>query len=87
MKILAVCGVGQGTSLLLKMNISEVLKELGIKADVDNTDLTSANSERADYIVTNSEFAKSIRSSAKVIIVENYFDKNEIKKSLEKELK
>lgn len=84
---MAVCGVGQGTSLLLKMNISEVLKELGIKADVDNTDLTSANSERADYIVTNSEFAKSIRSSAKVIIVENYFDKNEIKKSLEKELK
>lgn len=86
MKILAVCGVGQGTSLLLKMNISEVLKELGIKAEVDNTDLTSANSERADYIVTNSEFAKSIRSNAKVIIVENYFDKNEIKQSLEKEL-
>ena len=86
MKFLCVCGVGQGTSLLLRMNVDEILKEMKIKAEVDNSDLTSANSEKVDYIVTNSEFAKQIRSNASVIIVENYFDKNEIRKSLEKEL-
>lgn len=86
MKFLCVCGVGQGTSLLLRMNVQDVLKEMGIKADVDNSDLTSANSEKVDYIVTNSEFAKQIRSETPVVIVENYFDKNEIKRSLEKTL-
>lgn len=82
MKVLCVCGVGQGTSLLLKMNVSDVLKEFGYSADVDNTDLTSANGERSDLIVTNSEFSKQITNGTPIVIVENYFDKEEIKSKL-----
>lgn len=85
-KVLCVCGVGQGTSLLLKMNVADILDEKGISADVDNCDLTSANGESADLIVTNSEFAKQINNSAPIVIVENYFDKNEIKEKLEEYL-
>ncbi|MDO4604587.1 MAG: PTS sugar transporter subunit IIB [Helcococcus sp.] len=82
MKILCVCGVGQGTSLLLKMNVSDVMDELGYSADVDNTDLTSANAEKSDFIVTNSEFAKQINNGTPIVLVENYFDKNEIKEKI-----
>lgn len=82
MKILCVCGVGQGTSLLLKMNVSDVMDELGYSADVDNTDLTSANAENSDFIVTNSEFAKQINNGTPIVLVENYFDKNEIKEKI-----
>ncbi|MDD7306116.1 MAG: PTS sugar transporter subunit IIB [Peptoniphilaceae bacterium] len=85
-KVLCVCGVGQGTSLLLKMNVADILQEKGIYADVDNCDLTSASGENADLIVTNSEFAKQINNDAPIVIVENYFDKNEIREKIEKYL-
>lgn len=82
-KFLCVCGVGQGTSLLLRMNVSDVLKKYGVKAEVDNTDITSAASERSDYIITNSVFAQQLSHVTKpIIIVENYFDLNEIEKAL-----
>ncbi len=58
MKILCVCGLGQGTSLILRMNVETVLSELGIVADVDNTDVSSAKSERADFIITSNELAQ-----------------------------
>ncbi|MCM3213903.1 PTS sugar transporter subunit IIB [Niallia taxi] len=83
MKILCVCGLGQGTSLILRMNVETVLSEMGIVADVDNTDVSSATSERADYIITSNELAQSLEDHAgKILIVNNYFDLNEIKQVL-----
>ncbi|EPD6333780.1 hypothetical protein ACS5NX_000867 [Klebsiella oxytoca] len=34
MKILTVCGLGMGSSLILKMNVEAVLKQHGIQASV-----------------------------------------------------
>ncbi|MEI2406063.1 PTS sugar transporter subunit IIB [Niallia taxi] len=83
MKILCVCGLGQGTSLILRMNVETVLSELGIEADVDNTDVSSAKSERADFIITSNELAQSLEDHAgKILIVNNYFDLTEIKQVL-----
>ncbi|MEJ8767296.1 PTS sugar transporter subunit IIB [Oceanobacillus sp. HCA-5259] len=84
MKILCVCGLGQGTSLILRMNVESVLKEMGIQADVENTDVSSASAERPDYIITSNELAQSLQGhSSKVMIVNNFFDKEEIKSALE----
>lgn len=84
MKILCVCGLGQGTSLILKMNVETVLGQLGIDADVENTDVSSASSESPDYIMTSNELAQSLENHpSKIIIVNNYFDMNEIKEALE----
>lgn len=84
MKILCVCGLGQGTSLILRMNVETVLRELGVQADVENTDVSSASSERPDYIITSNELAQSLEGhSSKIIIVNNYFDMNEIKTALQ----
>ena len=83
MKILCVCGLGQGTSLILRMNVETVLSELGIEADVDNTDVSSATSERADFIITSNELAQSLEDHVgRILIVNNYFDLNEIKQVL-----
>ncbi len=88
MKILAVCGLGQGSSLILRMTVEEVLDELGIKADVDHMDVSIAQNERADYILTNKELADSMSNPiAKVLVVNSYFDKDEIKALLKNELK
>ncbi|CAG9621163.1 PTS sugar transporter subunit IIB [Sutcliffiella rhizosphaerae] len=87
MKILCVCGLGQGTSLILRMNVETTLRELGIQADVEHTDVSSASSETPDFIITSNELAQSLEGhSSKVIIVNNYFDMNEIKAALESNL-
>lgn len=83
-KILAVCGLGQGTSLILRMNIEQVLGDLGVQADVEHIDVSAASSMDADLIVTNNELAKSLPDQKdKVVIVNNYFDLDEIKNALE----
>ncbi|MGP4080700.1 PTS sugar transporter subunit IIB [Pseudalkalibacillus sp. R45] len=84
MKFLCVCGLGQGTSLILRMNVETVLGQMGIQADVENTDVSSASSESADFIITSNELAQSLEGHpAKVIIVNNFFDSDEIKSALE----
>lgn len=83
-KILAVCGLGQGTSLILRMNIEQVLGDLGVQADVEHIDVSAASSMEADLIVTNEELAKSLPDQKeKVVIVNNYFDLDEIKEALQ----
>lgn len=82
MDMLCVCGLGQGSSLILRMTVEEVLGELGIKANVDNTDLGSVSYMRADYIVTNRVFGDQIHNDVPKIIVENYFDKEEIRAAI-----
>ncbi|MFC7395053.1 PTS sugar transporter subunit IIB [Scopulibacillus cellulosilyticus] len=84
MKILCVCGLGQGTSLILRMNVETVLRQLGIQADVDNADVSSASSERPDLIITSNELAESLAGHpTKILIVNNYFDLDEIRQALE----
>lgn len=83
-KILTVCGLGQGTSLILRMNVESVLDEMGIEADVEHMDVSSARSVPADIVILSQELSETFGddSDAKVIIVNNYFDEDEIKESL-----
>ncbi|HAQ3799161.1 TPA: PTS sugar transporter subunit IIB, partial [Enterococcus faecium] len=53
MKILAVCGFGVGSSMVLKMSLDKVIKELGLKATVENTDLSTAKATMADVYFTS----------------------------------
>lgn len=83
LKILCVCGLGQGSSLILRMNVENVLRQMGIEADTEHVDVSSASGMRADYIITNSELAQNLAgSSATIIIVNNYFDNDEIRAAL-----
>ena len=50
MKFVAVCGFGVGSSLILAMSLQKVADKLGIDAEVENTDLTSAHSIDCDAI-------------------------------------
>jgi len=87
MKILAVCGLGQGTSLLLRMNIEDVLREMKVQADVDHMDVSSAAYERADLIVASPQLAPLLAASkAKVLVVNSYLDKNELRRVLQENL-
>lgn len=84
MKILAVCGMGFGTSMMLKMTIEKILKEKGIPADVETADFTTASSIHADLIFTNEEFARQLEGGkVKVVRIKNIADANEVRAGLE----
>jgi len=79
MKILAVCGFGVGSSMVLKMTIEKAAKELGLTVEVENTDLSSAKAARPDVIFTSSELADQLKDSATcpVFAMKRYTDKAE----------
>ncbi len=85
-KILAVCGMGLGSGLMLRMTIERVLKKRGIpesKFDLEVTDINSANQPGVDVFVTTPEFAQSIKGRPNnIIVIKNIFDEEEMEKSL-----
>lgn len=84
LKILTVCGVGMGTSLLLKMHTEDVLAELGVKADVVASDLSQAKGARADLILTSPPLEEGCKGGiAEVRVIKSFVDKDEIRSVLE----
>ncbi len=86
MKILAVCGFGVGSSMILKMSAEKALKNLGIKGEVENTDLSGARGAESDLILTSNELARELESSVKVPVIPiyKYMDVNEVELKLKK---
>lgn len=85
MKIVAVCGMGIGTSVLLKMNAEKVLAKLGVEADVEAADMGVARgaAQTAEIVLTSEELAEEIGEvPANVIIINNFFDLDEITEKL-----
>ena len=86
MKIVALCGVGIGTSAILKVNAERALERLDIEADVTAADIASVKRAAADaqVILTSSELVPSIgKTNADVIIIDNFFDLDELTAKLE----
>jgi PTS system ascorbate-specific IIB component len=87
-KIVAICGAGIGSSGILKVNAERVLKKLDIEADVTAVHLDSLEMARdAQVILTSAEFVDAIgKTFADVIVIENFFDTNELTEKLEASL-
>lgn len=87
MKILAVCGFGVGTSLLLRMSIESACSQLGIQAEVENVDVTSVTGSNADFIMSSAEIASELGGvGIPVVVVNNFMNLDEIKEKLQKQL-
>ncbi|MCZ7833732.1 PTS sugar transporter subunit IIB [Atlantibacter hermannii] len=85
MKILTVCGLGMGSSLILRMNVETVLKKHGVEANVEHMDVSAAASANADLVITNAELVGNLQHlSCPVVVVNNYIDTNEITQALVK---
>jgi PTS system ascorbate-specific IIB component len=84
MKILAVCGVGLGTSVLLKTSVDRILAELDFEAEVIAAPLAEAEaSHDAQLILTTPEHASHFADSvSEVVIIDNLFDLAEVKTKL-----
>ncbi|MBS5964910.1 MAG: PTS sugar transporter subunit IIB [Finegoldia magna] len=80
--IVTVCGNGIGSSLLLKMKVETICKEMGIEANVESCDSNAAVGKGADLFVTVKEFKSIFSDDQKVAIVKSYTNKKKIEEDL-----
>ena len=80
MKILALCGFGMGSSMVLRFTIEKAAAALGVAAEVEHTDLASAQAIRADVVFTSYELVDQLRGTlqAPVLPIRNYLDQAEV---------
>jgi PTS system ascorbate-specific IIB component len=87
-KVITVCGVGMGSSLILKMTAEDAFREAKIEATVEHSDLSSAKSMNSDIIIVQSLHAAEVTGLAPIIVViKNFLDKEFIKQETSRLLK
>jgi PTS system ascorbate-specific IIB component len=80
MRIATLCGMGFGTSMMLKLFIDDILKAEGLKAEVVPWDLGSFKGQQADIIVAPTDMETHLREArGRVVLIRNLVDKAEIR--------
>ena len=93
LKILFVCGAGLGSSFACQMAAEDVLNKLGVTANLDHSDISSASSSNADIIITASNYETQFKKfsidseKTKIIYLKNIISKEEIENKLTPVLK
>ncbi|AEF18146.1 phosphotransferase system lactose/cellobiose-specific IIB subunit [Thermoanaerobacterium xylanolyticum LX-11] len=84
MKIVTICGMGVGTSVIAKMNVENLLKKLNLDGDVQSCDLGSVTSTNADIYVTTKEIYETLPDSikSKTIQISNFVVMKEVEEAL-----
>jgi len=83
LEVLTVCGVGMGSSLILRMTAEEVFKQLDLRAHVTATDVSSARGMRADILIGQELHTPEFIGLVPIVIsVANFLDKDEMKAKL-----
>ena len=73
LEVLAVCGVGMGSSLMLKMTAEDALGSLGVDARVENTDVSTARGMTPDVVIGQGMHTSEISELAPVVITVSDF--------------
>ena len=82
-KAITICGVGMGSSLILRMTAEKAFKELGVDAKVEATDVGSARSMGADIIIGQSMHTEDFQGVAPIVIaINNFTNVNALKEKL-----
>ena len=92
LKILAVCGNGQGSSIVLRLGMEPALEELGISdASIECTALGQAQSmvQFVDMIIIAAHLVDGIDlpENKPVVVVKNLINKQEVREKVEAALR
>ncbi|WP_423921503.1 PTS sugar transporter subunit IIB [Frigoribacterium sp. 2-23] len=89
MKIITVCGMGIGTSVLLKMNAEKALRALDIDADVEAADIGTARgaARTAQLVLTSEDLVEELgQVPAKVVVINNFTNVAEIQAKIQESI-
>lgn len=84
-RILAVCGMGLGSGLILRMQAEKALRRLGREAELEVADIGTARAlaANADLIVTSEELAQQLAGvKARIVVIQNFIDVDEMVEKL-----
>ena len=82
-KIFAVCGMGLGTSTILKSRLKEALDAQDVDYSLDVIDASAAAGQDADLIFTSDELADRLRNkNAHVVVIKNFTSRSEIREKV-----
>ena len=83
MRIATLCGMGFGTSMMLKLFIDDILKADGIKAQVIPWDLGSFKGQQADIVVAPTDMETHLKGyDGRVVLIKNLIDKEEVREKI-----
>src|SRR5690606_13054857 len=76
--VVTVCGVGMGSSLILRMTAEKAFAELGVPARVEATDVSSAKSLRPDVILGQGMHTSEFAGAAPVVLAVSNLDRKSV---------
>ena len=83
MNIVTVCGLGVGTSLMMKMIIQDILDAEGIRAEVEAWDAGTVKGRSADLFVVSEDLKSSLEGlKGKVVYIKHITNTAEIKEKV-----
>ena len=85
MKILAVCGMGLGSGLILRMQAEKALKELGLQADLEVAEIGTARALASTAALTlpSEELAQQLVGvKPRIVTISNFIDLREMVEKL-----
>jgi|GEM_PF-1362099 Phosphotransferase system, galactitol-specific IIB component len=83
-QIIVACNSGLGTSLMIRLNIEALMRELGLEIAVEHTDVTSLKAHNAKLIVCSSYIMDSIEDTGdtEIIGLDDIMDRQYLKHEL-----
>lgn len=83
MKIITVCGLGVGSSLILKMTVDSAMQKLDRDCTIEHWDMGTVRGKDFDLLVTTEGFRDNFADLDNVVYVNNIVDVEEVKTKLE----
>jgi PTS system ascorbate-specific IIB component len=81
-EVLTVCGVGFGTSLLLRMAVEDILADEGLEAKVAAWDSGTAKGQAVHIVVCSEDLVSHLEGfQGRIVPIRDLTDKDEIRKT------
>lgn len=75
LRVLAVCGAGMGSSLILRRTAEQALERLGVEAQLEHTDVGSARGTQADVVIGQRTYLDELDGvDALPVAIESFVD-------------
>lgn len=82
-KILCCCGSGLGSSMLVRMNVDKVLKQLGVQGiNVENSSISDATEGNADLFIVGLDLKDFVSGLKNVIVLDDIMSLTELEEKL-----
>lgn len=83
MKIVCVCGLGMGSSLILKMTVEKAMQALDIPSEVEHQAAGTMSGGDSDLIVASPDFADELSGYDNVVFIRNIVSVDEAKDAVQ----